>query len=130
MVMWGSPGPAADLSILMSGQGLSGPVAIEPRLGHLVFQLLELKVPERFGDAGLSSIPLKTAYRSVAALYSESKASHSMQRIGIISSLVIDEIVMATVRFFFLRGLLTPDRAHDCRIYQAKGQKRPGLTSI
>ena len=50
MVGW--PGSTADLTFLVGAQGVSGSVAIEPCLGYLVFQLLELKILERFREAG------------------------------------------------------------------------------
>ena len=48
MLEW--PGPAAGPCYPVSAQGLSGSLAIEPYLSQLVFQLLKLKILERFGN--------------------------------------------------------------------------------
>ena len=53
----GWPGPAADLCFPVSAEGLSGSVAVEPCLGHLVIQLLKLRIPERFGNIGRPDHP-------------------------------------------------------------------------
>src|SRR5689334_23929802 len=103
--MMGWPGPAADLCFLVSAQGLSGSVTIEPCLGHFSLQLLELKILERFGNTGPFEHPTQDCIsfgrqpilgKERVAFY----AAHSQD------SPYARRFVMATVRLIFCAGAL------------------------
>lgn len=107
--MLGWPALVADQRFPVSAQGVSGSVATDLCLVHVVFQLLKLEIRERFGNVGHLEHPGQDciSFCGQPILGTQGVAFYAVQTQP---SLCTDPIREATARFIFCTARPT----HEC----------------